>query len=84
MRRRVERLVLAFLCDAYDEEELEGGEAEFWLDDSVLRLDGGVNTVQVRLLDEEGEDLVNSRGTVEGEYTNAVSAYACFTKPVFE
>lgn len=66
------------------EEELEGGEAEFWLDDSVLRLNGGVNTVQVRLLDEEGEYLVNSRGTVEGEYTNAVSAYACFTKPVFE
>ena len=59
---------------------LSDGKAEFWIEDQALRTDGGINTVQARLLDEEGDYVPNPRGTVEGEYANAVSAYACFTK----
>ena len=59
---------------------LSDGKAEFWIEDQALRADGGINTVQARLLDEGGDYLLNPRGTVEGEYANAVSAYACFTK----
>ena len=59
---------------------LSDGKAEFWIEDQALRADGGVNTAQARLLNEEGDYLLNPRGTVEGEYANAASAYACFTK----
>ena len=59
---------------------LSDGKAEFWIEDQALRTDAGINTVQARLLDQEGDYVPNPRGTVEGEYANAVSAYACFTK----
>jgi len=41
----VERLALAFLCDAYDEEELEGGETRV-----VLRLHPALSPIKVAVL----------------------------------
>lgn len=37
-----------------------------------------LHTVQIRALDENGSYLINPEGTVPGDYTNAISNYACF------
>ena len=56
--------------------ELEEGSAVISIPEEALR--EGVNTVQIRILDEEGNYLYNPEGTTEGEYQNAYSAYLWF------
>ena len=56
--------------------ELEEGSAVISIPEEALR--EGVNTVQVRILDEKGNYLYNPEGTTEGEYQNAYSAYLWF------
>lgn len=57
---------------------LSEGKAQIRIPESALRSDGGRNTLQVRLLDENGEYLPDTAGTVEGEYISAVSSYIWF------
>lgn len=61
------------------EEKLTDGTAVFGIPDSVLR-SGKNNSVQARLVGNDGSYLTNPDGTTEGDYTNAISNYAYFTK----
>lgn len=65
------------------EAEVKEGMAVVRIPDEALRTEkGAINTVQVRAVDGEGKYLVNPEGTVEGDYSNAVSNYAHFAKEI--
>ncbi len=59
--------------------DIENGEAIALIPNQDLRTEeGALNTIQVRALDEENAYITNEDGSVEGEYTNAVSNYTYF------
>lgn len=51
-------------------------------DETLEKEDGVLNVVQYRALDENGEYIINKKGTDKGNYENAVSNYYTFTKEV--
>ena len=59
---------------------LDSGKAVFEIPDSVLSEKGKYNCIQARLVGGDGAYLVNPEGTVEGDYTNAISNYAYFSR----
>ena len=59
---------------------LDSVKAVFEIPDSVLRGKGKYNCIQARLVGGYGAYLVNPYGTVEGDYTNAISNYTYFSR----
>lgn len=59
---------------------LDSVKAVFEIPDSVLRGKGKYNCIQARLVGGYGAYLVNPYGTVEGDYTNAISNYTYLSR----
>ncbi len=62
--------------------EVSNGSATVKIPDSALVSDGSLNVVQFRGMDANGSYVVNTSGTITGNYTNAISNYTTFTKTV--
>lgn len=62
--------------------DVSNGSATVKIPDSVLVAEGSLNVVQFRGMDANGSYVVNTNGTITGNYTNAVSNYTTFAKTV--
>jgi len=60
--------------------KVSDGVATVKVPDDALETDGSLNVVQARGMDAAGEYIANPEGTIEGNYTNAISNYCTFTK----
>lgn len=62
--------------------DVSDGVATAKIPDSALLGDGSLNVVQFRGMEANGSYIINSQGTITGNYTNAISNYTTFSKDV--
>lgn len=66
----------------YRAEVVDGSAVVTIPDEALEKEDGVLNVVQYRALDENGNYLINRKGTIEGNYENAISNYYTFVKTI--